>query len=272
MNTGRTHRTEKSVGLYELPRRSGEAYLYRLAHPLAQDVLAQATGQALPPAEMIFDYTNHLPTISVLRPLVGQEGSLRLSLLTIESLDHIEDYLIIAALADNGQPLDVEQSSRLLRLPACDWHTVNTPPESKPLVSITMCRRDAILQSISQQNAVFFEVEVISSMAGPRICKLDWSARSRNSTDRSGRHAAPPQPHQPSRERSKPRNTSNLLRPSVIPDGARYLTPRTTSIAIVSSLSLKSKASSDKRPHCRSCSLSGGKSSERENPWEILAG
>jgi ERCC4-related helicase len=148
------------VGLYELPRRSGEAYLYRLAHPLAQHVLAQAKDRALSPAEMIFDYTNHLPTISVLKPLVGQEGSLRLSLLTIESLDQIEDYLIIAALADNGQPLDVEQSSRLLRLPAWDWHTVNAPPASEPLASITMCRQDAILQSISQRNAVFFEVEV----------------------------------------------------------------------------------------------------------------
>jgi helicase-like protein len=148
------------IGLYELPRRSGEAYLYRLAHPLAQHVLAQAKDRALSPAEMIFDYTNHLPTISVLKPLVGQEGSLRLSLLTIESLDQIEDYLIIAALADNGQPLDVEQSSRLLRLPAWDWHTVNAPPASEPLASITMCRQDAILQSISQRNAVFFEVEV----------------------------------------------------------------------------------------------------------------
>jgi len=75
------------LGLYELPRRSGEAYFYRLSHPLAQHVLAQAKGRALPPAEVTFDYTNHLPIISILKPLVGQEGSLRLSLLTIESLD-----------------------------------------------------------------------------------------------------------------------------------------------------------------------------------------
>jgi SNF2-related domain len=105
-------------GLYELPRRSGEAYLYRLSHPLAQHVLSQAKGRALPPAEMTFDYTNYLPIISILKPLVGQEGLLRLSLLTIESLDQDEDYLIVAALADNGQSLDVEQATRLLRLPA----------------------------------------------------------------------------------------------------------------------------------------------------------
>jgi hypothetical protein len=62
------------VGLYELPRRSGEAYFYRLTHPLAQHVLTQAKSRALPPADMTFDYTDHLPTISILKPLVGQDG------------------------------------------------------------------------------------------------------------------------------------------------------------------------------------------------------
>jgi hypothetical protein len=148
-----------SVGLYELPRRSGEAYLYRLAHPLAQYVLAQAKGRTLPPAEMTFDYTNYLPTVSILKPLVGQEGSLRLSLLTIESLDQVEDYLIAAALADNGQPLDVEQAGRLLRLPACDCRTMKTVPAGESLASITASQREAILQSISLRNAAFFEAE-----------------------------------------------------------------------------------------------------------------
>ena len=91
-----------------MPRRSGEAYLYRLAHTLAQHVLAQAKGRALPPAEITFDYTNQLPIISILKPLVGQEGSLRLSLLTIASLDQVEDHLIVAALVNNGQLLDEE--------------------------------------------------------------------------------------------------------------------------------------------------------------------
>jgi adenine-specific DNA-methyltransferase len=54
------------LGLYELPRRSGEAHLYRLAHPLAQHVLTQAKDRALPPAEIVFDYTHYRPTVSIL--------------------------------------------------------------------------------------------------------------------------------------------------------------------------------------------------------------
>ena len=39
------------LGLYELPRRSGEAHLYRFHHPLAEAIVAQAKARHLPPAE-----------------------------------------------------------------------------------------------------------------------------------------------------------------------------------------------------------------------------
>lgn len=147
------------LGLYELPRRSGEAYLYRLAHPLAQHILDQAKSRALPPAEVVFDYTNYLPAISVLNPLVGQSGSLRLSLLTVQALDQVEDYLIFAALTDSDQALDEEQVRRLLGIPARECRTLVAPPASEPLASLTALRQEAILKTISQRNAAFFEAE-----------------------------------------------------------------------------------------------------------------
>jgi len=149
------------LGLYELPRRSGEAHLYRLAHPLAEHVLTQAKGRVLPPAEIVFDYTHYRPTVSVLEPLVGQSGVLLLSLLTVQSLDQVEDYLIVAAMTDGGQALDEEQAHRLLRLPARDCHilVLATPPASEPLTALTTLRQGAILKTISQRNATFFEAE-----------------------------------------------------------------------------------------------------------------
>ncbi|MCA1853178.1 MAG: DEAD/DEAH box helicase, partial [Beggiatoa sp.] len=47
------------LGLYELPRRTGEAYLYRLNHPLAEALMAQAKGRDLSAAEVHFDYGQH---------------------------------------------------------------------------------------------------------------------------------------------------------------------------------------------------------------------
>ena len=48
------------LGLYELPRRSGEAHLYRLAHPLAEAVVAQAKSRELAPAEVRLSTTESM--------------------------------------------------------------------------------------------------------------------------------------------------------------------------------------------------------------------
>lgn len=74
-------------------------------------------------------------------------------------MDQVEDYLIVAALADNGQSLDVEQATRLLRLPPRDCRHLKTSLSSASLDSITLCGQEAILQSVSQRNAAFFEAE-----------------------------------------------------------------------------------------------------------------
>jgi len=54
------------LGLYELPRRSGEAHLYRLNHPLAEALIAQAKKRDLPVAEINFDYDQHGGKVTLL--------------------------------------------------------------------------------------------------------------------------------------------------------------------------------------------------------------
>ena len=82
------------LGLYELPRRSGDAHLYRLNHPLAEALLAQAKGRDLPSAQIHFNYGRHDGKVSQLEPFIGKAGWLALSLFSIESLEHAEDHLI----------------------------------------------------------------------------------------------------------------------------------------------------------------------------------
>ena len=148
------------VGLYELPRRSGNAHLYRLAHPMAQHVLAKARNRTLPPAEIVFDYTHYLPTVSILESLVEQSGSLQLSLLTVQALDQVEDYLLFAAVTDDGEPLEEEQARRLLRLPASSCRPLpSSLAQNVQLTSLTTHCQEAILKDVSQRNAVFFEAE-----------------------------------------------------------------------------------------------------------------
>ena len=145
-------------GLYELPRRSGEAHLYRLGHALADAVVAQAKDRRLPVAEVQFDYGAHEGRVTVLEPLLEQSGWLSLSLLTVEALDQAEDYLIIAAVTDGGRELEEEAARRLLSLPGRAIGKTDADGATL-LESITQRRREAIQRTISERNARFFEAE-----------------------------------------------------------------------------------------------------------------
>ncbi len=106
------------LGLYELPRRSGEAHLYRRTHPLAEAVLARAKGREPPPGRdrvrlQRLRRQDHHPGA------LGREVRLADGpLFSVESLDQAEDHLLCAAATDDGQELDEATASRLLTLPA----------------------------------------------------------------------------------------------------------------------------------------------------------
>ena len=147
------------LGLYELPRRSGEAHLYRLNHPLAAAVLAQAKGRDLPHAEVQFAYGDHEGKVTLLEPLIGEAGWLMLSLFSVESLDQAEDHLIVAASTDDGQSMDEEVAARLLTLPGKVNESAQLAAAPAELDSVTQQRQVAIQRGISERNARFFEAE-----------------------------------------------------------------------------------------------------------------
>lgn len=146
------------LGLYELPRRSGEAHLYRLNHPLAEAILAQAKSRELPVQEVCFDYGDHDGIISILKPLVGKAGWLTLSSFTVESLDQAEDHLIFGALTDEGTTLDDECAARLFTLPGkVTGPCLSIVPGT--VGSAIQRKQTAIQRTISERNARFFEAE-----------------------------------------------------------------------------------------------------------------
>jgi adenine-specific DNA-methyltransferase len=147
------------LGLYELPRRSGEAHLYRRSHPLAEALMKRAKSRDLPPAEIHFDYGKHDGKISVLESFIGEAGWLTASIFTVESLEQAEDYLIVTALSDQGCLLDEEAAVRLLGLPAEVADAVSGSSQSKTLGDFTRQRQSDIQKEISVRNARFFEAE-----------------------------------------------------------------------------------------------------------------
>jgi len=147
------------LGLYELPRRSGEAHLYRLNHPLAEALLARAKGRDLPSGEVRFAYSDHEGKVTLLEPLIGKSGWLTLSLFSVESLDQAEDHLIVAASTDDGQSLDEEVAARLLTLPGRLDQSAQSGATPAELESVTQQRQAVIQRGISERNARLFEAE-----------------------------------------------------------------------------------------------------------------
>jgi superfamily II DNA or RNA helicase len=146
------------LGRYELPRRSSEAHLYRLSHPLAQHLIHRAKLRPLEFAELEFDYGAYPNKITVLENLRGQSGWLRLSRFTVSALTQTEDYLILAAHTDAGAPLEPSIARDLFKLPARVLQGAqSTPPDA--LEQNTQAQRSAIQRDINGRNARFFEQE-----------------------------------------------------------------------------------------------------------------
>jgi adenine-specific DNA-methyltransferase len=146
------------LGLYELPRRSGDAHLYRLNHPLAEAIIKQAKERALPVQEVCFDYSRHSGIISALKPLVGKAGWLTASAFTVESLDQAEDHIIFGAVADDGTALEPEFGPRIFSLAATEKGPCR---DAAPVTmkAIIQQRQALIQQTVSERNAGFFEAE-----------------------------------------------------------------------------------------------------------------
>ena len=148
------------LGRYELPRRSGESHLYRIGHPLAEWVTAQAKSRKLPMAKLLFDYGAYGTQISTLKNYRGNSGWLSVSLVSVEALGNLEERLVVAAVTVDGSPLAEDDPSKLLRLPVklegpCDG---NEP--ASELAEDFLGRRMDILREINQRNLGYFEQEV----------------------------------------------------------------------------------------------------------------
>ena len=91
------------------PRR---AFLYRLSHPLGEQVLHGAKALSAPPTRIIFDVTNHPTRLHVIEGLRGNSGYLTLTRLAVESYER-EEYLLFSGFDDAGVSLDQDTMEKL---------------------------------------------------------------------------------------------------------------------------------------------------------------
>ena len=149
------------LGRYELPRRSGDAHLYRRGHPRGESLLQQAKARALAPARLVFDYDAYPKRLSTLEAWRGSRGILVAELLTIDSLAGREQRLVAAAITDDGRLLSEDDPEKLLRLPVSSQTALDAAPEPPPaLASDLEQRRNQLARRINERNLSWFQQEV----------------------------------------------------------------------------------------------------------------
>ena len=148
------------LGRYELPRRSGDAHLYRISHPLARWAIEQAKARKLDAVRLIFDYDAYGSKISTLEAYRGKAGWLTVRLITVETLGNREEHLLVAAATTDGVLLAEDDPEKLLRLPATTQAvSLFNVPDATLLVDVE-ARKSALLREVNERNLGYFEQEV----------------------------------------------------------------------------------------------------------------
>ena len=151
------------LGRYELPRRSGDAHLYRVGHRLAEWVMDQAKSRQLSGGRLLFDYDGYGQQVSTLKTYRGKSGWLCVKLISVESLDNQEQHLIVSATTFDGDVLVEDDPEKLLRIPATEHPYLigegGIGGESA-LAADLEARKLNRLRDINQRNLGYFQQEV----------------------------------------------------------------------------------------------------------------
>ena len=148
-----------ATGRYELPRRTGDAHLYRVNHPLAQWLIAQAKNRALDAARLTFDYAAYGNKISTLENRRGQSGWLTVQLISAEALGNPEQHLLVAATTRAGEVLIEDDPEKLLRLPATAQPADLPATLPAALLADIDARKTALLADINTRSLGYFDQE-----------------------------------------------------------------------------------------------------------------
>lgn len=150
-------------GPYRLAKDVEDANTYRIGHPLAQRVLENAKGLAVPVAGLTFRLTDGGKRISFLQPLIGASGWLTARRMLIQGIEE-EDELVLAAVTNAGDALDADQCRRLFDLPAALEPMEsfgNGDATARDALTAELVRvRAAVLESVTERSGNWFDGEM----------------------------------------------------------------------------------------------------------------
>jgi ERCC4-related helicase len=161
-------------GPYRIGKHIDDANIYRIGHPLAQNIIEACKDNKLEKFEMIFDYTNSGIKITSLEKFIGKSGYMIGNVLSITTFEE-EEIIQLFAVTDEQTILDKQLCERFFSLPANIVEQQHEAPATltKLLSDAIALQQTHAINEVGQRNANYFETE---------LDKLDnWGEDRRNS-------------------------------------------------------------------------------------------
>jgi hypothetical protein len=147
-------------GPYRMGKNVEDANTYRVGHPLAQRLLAQAKALAVRSGDVNFRYSESGKHIAILESLRGKSGWLTCTHVTVCALE-TEDHLILAGMTESGEVVDDSQCRRLFDLPGEEKGAVSLPTDTRStLEDMTTRQIQEFLDATATKNGMWFEAEM----------------------------------------------------------------------------------------------------------------
>ena len=147
-------------GPYRIGKNVEDAHVYRPGHSLAQRILNEVKGRQLACSEIVFDYSHHPSIISVLKPLIGRTGVLKVSSYTVEAFE-AEDSVIVSALDDNNETVEPEIIKKIFTLSTVSSAPCAiSPDQEKKLDELEQGSIAVTSTQIAERNNEFFDDEM----------------------------------------------------------------------------------------------------------------
>ena len=146
------------AGQYFMTKQGLDGHRYRLGHPLAQHIMADASRRELNGANFVFDYGAWQQKSVALEPYIGSRGTLTAHKMSIRGADD-QDHIIIAAMTDDGRRIDAKAAMRLFDLPAENIGTADLAIPST-LADTVELERQSILEALAARQSAWFDQEM----------------------------------------------------------------------------------------------------------------
>lgn len=154
--------TDIPIGTYNLDWREADSrdqHFFSETSLLASWIIDNAKNNELDEGlKLELDYKSYPFKISALEPYINKSGWIAAEKVTISSVED-EDFLLLTAITDDGELLDLDLANKLIVVPCASLAKVNGILPAANLEEAVTKQREAVTVQIDERNAQYFDEE-----------------------------------------------------------------------------------------------------------------